>query len=389
MDNTISNVTIVDMSDRRMAFTEPLYQYDYGQLLKITGVELPISYEVLFSLGGRPAITVLGDADGVQIPDSYLRTDGIIIAYYFLHTGEDDGATELVINIPVKPRPYVSNEQPTQVQQDLITQTIAALDAGVEAAQAAQAAAEDSAEDAEAWAVGKRGGTDVPSTDPTYENNAKYYAGKAKDIRDEIQDIKEEAEQAIQAASDAADSARAAGLSEASAEADALKAEGYATGKQNGADVTSDSPYYENNAKYYKEQAAGSAGAAAQSKTDAEGQAQAAAGSARDASDSAAAASGSKTAAAGSEAAALASARDAEANAVGQRGGVDVPPTDPTYENNAKYYASEAARYAGIAQTVVDSNFLLTDEDDGNKKYMVGLYVSNDHFCIDLDELVE
>lgn len=36
--------------------------------------------------------------------------------------------------------------------------------------------AEDSAEDAEAWAVGQRGGVDVPSTDPTYENNAKYYA---------------------------------------------------------------------------------------------------------------------------------------------------------------------------------------------------------------------
>lgn len=36
--------------------------------------------------------------------------------------------------------------------------------------------AEDSAEDAEAWAVGQRGGTDVPSTDPTYHNNSKYWA---------------------------------------------------------------------------------------------------------------------------------------------------------------------------------------------------------------------
>lgn len=32
------------------------------------------------------------------------------------------------------------------------------------------------AEDAEAWAVGERGGVPVPSTDPTFENNSKYYA---------------------------------------------------------------------------------------------------------------------------------------------------------------------------------------------------------------------
>lgn len=43
-------------------------------------------------------------------------------------------------------------------------------------ASAAALNAEDSAEDSEAWAVGKRGGVDVPSTDPTYHNNAKYYS---------------------------------------------------------------------------------------------------------------------------------------------------------------------------------------------------------------------
>ena len=31
-------------------------------------------------------------------------------------------------------------------------------------------------EDAEAWAVGTRNGTAVPSSDPAYHNNAKYYA---------------------------------------------------------------------------------------------------------------------------------------------------------------------------------------------------------------------
>jgi hypothetical protein len=43
----------------------------------------------------------------------------------------------------------------------------------------AASAADGSAEDAKAYAVGKRDGADVGSTDPTYHNNAKYYAGEA------------------------------------------------------------------------------------------------------------------------------------------------------------------------------------------------------------------
>ena len=46
-------------------------------------------------------------------------------------------------------------------------------------AETAQGLSEDSAEDSEAWAVGERGGVPVPSTDPTYENNAKYWAQQA------------------------------------------------------------------------------------------------------------------------------------------------------------------------------------------------------------------
>ena len=43
----------------------------------------------------------------------------------------------------------------------------------------AQNAAQD-AEDAEAWAVGKRNGVNVTSTDPAYQNNAKYYKDLAQ-----------------------------------------------------------------------------------------------------------------------------------------------------------------------------------------------------------------
>ena len=61
-----------------------------------------------------------------------------------------------------------------------------AAQTGAEAARAgaetAKGAAKDSAEDAEAWAVGQRNGTDVPSTDPAYHNNAKYYKDQAQTI---------------------------------------------------------------------------------------------------------------------------------------------------------------------------------------------------------------
>ena len=49
--------------------------------------------------------------------------------------------------------------------------------------------------------------------------------------------------------------ATAASSSASSANTDSLKAEGYALGTQNGTPVSSDSPYYENNAKFYEEQA--------------------------------------------------------------------------------------------------------------------------------------
>lgn len=48
------------------------------------------------------------------------------------------------------------------------------------AAENAATSAEDSAEDSEAWAKGTRNGTAVPPTDPTYQQNSKYWAGQAE-----------------------------------------------------------------------------------------------------------------------------------------------------------------------------------------------------------------
>lgn len=73
-----------------------------------------------------------------------------------------------------------------------------------------------SAKNAEAWAVGKRGGVDVPSTDETYNNNAKYHAEQAA-LKDQSAGTHETNAQA---------SANAAGQSQTQAAKSAIEAKG-------------------------------------------------------------------------------------------------------------------------------------------------------------------
>ena len=109
------------------------YQYDYGQILK-TNLLLPEAYEVQFSNTSSKgtAITQIGNSDGVSIPDQMFLNGSPIYAWIFLHTGEDDGETEYMITIPIEKRAKPTNMKPVPVQQDAITQAIAALNSAVE-----------------------------------------------------------------------------------------------------------------------------------------------------------------------------------------------------------------------------------------------------------------
>jgi hypothetical protein len=69
--------------------------------------------------------------------------------------------------------------------------TAASTSAGQAASSAAAASASaTAAADSEAWAVGTKGGTDVPSTDPQYHNNAKYYADQMGTISSDVSNLK-------------------------------------------------------------------------------------------------------------------------------------------------------------------------------------------------------
>lgn len=108
---------------------QKLYQYDYGQILKLTGIELPAVYEVHFSNGERGTSTTgIGTADGVEIPDQYLLNAGKLYVWLYTHTGTDDGETELGFWIPIIPRAQPTHEEPTPVQQTEIEQLIATLE---------------------------------------------------------------------------------------------------------------------------------------------------------------------------------------------------------------------------------------------------------------------
>ena len=128
-------------------------------------------------------------------------------------------------------------------------------------------------EDSEAYAVGKRNGTDVSSDDPTYHNNSKYYAeqaggsataaaGSASAAADSATAAAGSASAAASSESNAAtsetnagNSATAAAGSASAAAGSASDAEAFGAGTRNGTDVGSSDAAYHNNAKYYAEQA--------------------------------------------------------------------------------------------------------------------------------------
>jgi len=127
------NIVEAVFAGRRSARTRAVYQYDYGMILKPIGLDLPSTYEVHFGTSATsPTVTQLGTADGVTIPDTMLTTGASVYAYIYLHSGEDDGETVYSIVIPVIARGSITDEQPTPVEQGIIEQAIAALNACVE-----------------------------------------------------------------------------------------------------------------------------------------------------------------------------------------------------------------------------------------------------------------
>lgn len=106
---------IVDFKDENYKRVTGLWQWDYGQVLRIQGLNLPKAVEIHFSLqesGGEAKKRIGFTKDGVTdvvIPESMLENEEAIDdynAYAFVYLTDDtSGQTEYKICMPVKARP--------------------------------------------------------------------------------------------------------------------------------------------------------------------------------------------------------------------------------------------------------------------------------------------
>ena len=238
-----------------------------------------------------------------------------------------------------------------------VERIIAAVEDDAEAAEEAATSAEADALKAEGFAVGKQDGTAVGSESPYYHNNAEYYRDQASGHASDADSAKTAAvaakndavsakDAAVSAKNDAVTAktdAQTAKTDAVSAKNDAVAAKDAAVSAKNDAvTAKTDTQTAKTDAVSAKNDAVTAKDAAVSAKNDA-------VSAKGDAQTAANAASGSASAAAGSKTAADNSASNAEAWAVGQRAGVDVGSSDPTYHNNAKYYADQAEEAAEIA----------------------------------------
>lgn len=122
--------------ENELAVTNSLYQYDYGQTLQITGLELPNNVEIHFSLDSKSgeSTTVIGSTaeniTTVDIPNDLLRNETATIdyaIYVFIYVAdENEGKTVKKITLHVKARPMPTDledldDDQTRLLEQLIT----------------------------------------------------------------------------------------------------------------------------------------------------------------------------------------------------------------------------------------------------------------------------
>lgn len=205
MDNIVS----VKL-DSRYASTLGVWQYDYGQVLRITGPELPPAVEVQFSLdekSGETLSRVGTTVDGVtevKIPDELLThsaTSNYRIYVYIYLTDETSGNTKYEITIPVRVRskPTSPTEDP-ETDPDLFRETVAAVNASAERAENAASSAMESAASADETLIEIKRVTDGISEDIENANTAK---SELSDTINSAEEKKKELESSIGKAGEA------------------------------------------------------------------------------------------------------------------------------------------------------------------------------------------
>lgn len=183
--------------DEKTKYVEGLDQYDYGQVLRIQGLNLPTAVEIHFGLDetGGTTVTRIGTTkDGVTdviIPDSMLEnndTDMNYSIYAFVYLADSSsGKTTRRIKIQVKARPKPEAfDRPEDAE--IFKEAIKAVNES-----AARSA--ESEKEAEGWAHGRE---DLPER---LQDNAKYYSEQAREDSKKTYADRKEVERLVESVS--------------------------------------------------------------------------------------------------------------------------------------------------------------------------------------------
>ena len=208
------NVIQANFNGFYKVMTDPAWLIDHGMQLEISGIDLPAEFECHFSNSRSVAAKrQIGENGVVTIPDEYFLSNAAqIFCWIYLHPTENSGVTEYEIVIPLRKRSNVTPSEPTQEQQDIVDQAIAALNVAMSATSA----------DAESASASATAASNSASAALTSEQNASASASAAAGSASAALASQNAA---AQSATAAANSASAASASASSAASDADRAE--------------------------------------------------------------------------------------------------------------------------------------------------------------------
>ena len=231
---------IIDAGQHYCQAVSDLWQWDYGQTLRIQGVKLPAAVEVQFSTTERigETVTRIGvtqeGVTEVPIPDTLLEGSGTtqdytIYAFVYIENG-DSGKTEYRVSMKVRARPK-PEAHATPEEGELFRQAIVAGAESADRAESARKSAEtasDQAEDAKNAAEAAVGSAQASADEAkTAKANAKTAVKNAEAFKTEAETARSEAVRAVTESTDAKDSAEKsrAAAEKAKQDAEAAKEE--------------------------------------------------------------------------------------------------------------------------------------------------------------------
>ena len=200
-----------------------LSQYDVGREIKFKLMDGSAEYTVPSGAtvtleGTKPSslgFTIECSVDGSDVTavTTAEMTDewGAVIAELVVReSGKRIGSSNVRFDVERSPHPEGTTDGSAEQIIPVLTQILRQIEEDIKKAEVLS--------EAEAWAVGQRDGVDVDEEDPAYQNNSKYYAGKAEASKIASQTAEQNASaQALAASGSASEAAASKTASEAAA----------------------------------------------------------------------------------------------------------------------------------------------------------------------------